>query len=130
MAFGDLDASTTNEAIEKLATRLTDTGLVFEGTTDNEHETTVVFTDPTADRTITFPNASGTVIVNASAVVVAPITTTTATTGSLPTADGTVTISDATTPTVGELLEYCVELETKLEAILTKLTALGITAAS
>ena len=129
MAFGDLDASTTNEAIEKLATRLTDTGLVFEGTTDNEHETTVVFTDPTADRTITFPNATGTVLVNPSAAVVAPLTTT-ATTGSLPTADGTVTISDASTPTVGELLAYCVELETKLEAILTKLTSLGITAAS
>lgn len=129
MAFGDLDASTTNEAIEKLATRLTDTGLVFEGSTADDYETTVVFTDPTADRTITFPNASGTVLVNDAAAVVAPLTTT-ATTGTLPTADGSVTISDATTPTVDELLEYCVELETKLEAVLTKLTSLGITAAS
>ena len=36
--------------------------LVFEGATDNAHETTWAFTDPTADRTITFPNATDTLI--------------------------------------------------------------------
>lgn len=35
--------------------------LVFEGATDNTFETTLAVTDPTADRTITFQNASGTV---------------------------------------------------------------------
>ena len=35
--------------------------LVFEGATDNTFETTFAVTDPTADRTITFKNASGTV---------------------------------------------------------------------
>ena len=35
--------------------------IVFEGATANEHETTFAVTDPTADRTITFPDASGTV---------------------------------------------------------------------
>jgi len=35
--------------------------LVFEGTTANDHETTLAVTDPTADRTITLPNATGTV---------------------------------------------------------------------
>ena len=34
--------------------------IVYEGTTD-DHETTLTITDPTADRTITFPDASGTV---------------------------------------------------------------------
>ena len=33
----------------------------FEGTTANDYETTLAVTDPTADRTITLPNASGTV---------------------------------------------------------------------
>ena len=33
----------------------------FEGSTDNEFETTLAVTDPTADRTITFPDAGGTV---------------------------------------------------------------------
>jgi len=41
-----------------------DTGvnLVFEGATADAHETTLTVTDPTADRTITFPNATGTVV--------------------------------------------------------------------
>lgn len=36
--------------------------LVFEGTTDNAFETTLAGGDPTADRTITLPNVSGTVV--------------------------------------------------------------------
>ncbi len=35
--------------------------IVFEGSTANNFETTVSVTDPTADRTITFPDAGGTV---------------------------------------------------------------------
>ena len=37
------------------------TGLTFEGATENAHETTLAVTDPTADRTITLPDATGTV---------------------------------------------------------------------
>ncbi len=37
-------------------------GLVFEGATANDHETTITPTDPTADRTITLPNLSGSVL--------------------------------------------------------------------
>ena len=36
--------------------------IVFEGSTDDAYETTLAVTDPTADRTITFPDASGTVV--------------------------------------------------------------------
>jgi hypothetical protein len=39
-----------------------ETSIVFEGTTANDFETTLTVTDPTADRTITFPDLSGTVI--------------------------------------------------------------------
>lgn len=39
-------------------------GLVFEGVTLNEFETTFTISDPTADRTITFPDSSGTVALN------------------------------------------------------------------
>jgi hypothetical protein len=35
--------------------------LVFEGSTANDFETTLAVTDPTADRTVTFPDATGTV---------------------------------------------------------------------
>ena len=35
--------------------------LIFEGATDDDNETTLGVIDPTADRTINLPNASGTV---------------------------------------------------------------------
>mgnify|MGYP003116246217 FL=1 len=35
--------------------------LIFEGSTDDSFETTLAITDPTADRTITLPNLSGTI---------------------------------------------------------------------
>ena len=35
--------------------------MVFEGATANDHETTLAVTDPTADRTVTLPDATGTV---------------------------------------------------------------------
>jgi hypothetical protein len=38
------------------------TSIVFEGATADSYETTLQVTDPTADRTITLPNVSGTVI--------------------------------------------------------------------
>ncbi len=40
--------------------------IVFEGATDDAHETTLTVTDPTADRTITLPNNTGTVITTGS----------------------------------------------------------------
>jgi hypothetical protein len=36
--------------------------ITFEGATANDYETTLAVTDPTADRTITLPNATGTVV--------------------------------------------------------------------
>jgi hypothetical protein len=37
------------------------TSIIFEGATENIHETTLIVTDPTADRTITLPNVTGTI---------------------------------------------------------------------
>jgi hypothetical protein len=54
--------------------------------------------------------------------------TSTATSGALPTPDGSITIADATTPTATELLKYCVELESKLETALAALRTLGLIA--
>ena len=39
-----------------------DQTIIFEGGTDDAYETTLTVTDPTADRTITLPNVSGTVV--------------------------------------------------------------------
>lgn len=54
--------------------------------------------------------------------------TTTATSGTLPTPNGSVTIADASAPTAAELLEYCVELEAKLEAVMSRLRDTGLMA--
>ena len=40
---------------------ISDASIVIEGATADDYETTITFTDPTADRVITFPNNSGTV---------------------------------------------------------------------
>ena len=58
LVLGDAVASDT---LTVGATLQGGTPLVFEGATADGHETSFVITDPTADRTITFPNLTGTV---------------------------------------------------------------------
>ena len=53
--------------------------LVFEGATADAHETTLAFTDPTADRTITFPDTTGTVSLTGATETLAAKTLTTPT---------------------------------------------------
>lgn len=48
--------------------------LIFEGATDDGFETTLTAADPTADRTITLPNASGTVALTSDIPAAAPAT--------------------------------------------------------
>ena len=36
-----------------------DATIIFEGATDGNYETTLTVTDPTADNTVTLPNATG-----------------------------------------------------------------------
>jgi len=74
---GDIVATNVQSAIEELDDeKLSITGgtitgnleigaggsLTFEGSSADAHETTITVVNPTADRTITFPNATGTVI--------------------------------------------------------------------
>jgi len=56
--------------------------------------------------------------------------TTSASSGSLPTASDTNTIADAAAPTNAELLQYCVTLESKVEALLAFASAHGLMASS
>ena len=48
---------------------ITDDSITFEGATEDAYETTLTVTDPTADRTITLPNKSGTVVLDHDATV-------------------------------------------------------------
>ena len=54
-------AMNTEIAALKAGTSVFETKIVFEGATDDANETTLVVADPTADRTITLPNLTGTV---------------------------------------------------------------------
>lgn len=62
-----LSSLATNGADAANAVTGASNGLVFEGATANEYETTVTPTDPTADRTITLPNYTGTVLLSSTA---------------------------------------------------------------
>ena len=52
---------------------LTKTAVVFEGATADAYETTLLVTDPTADRTLTLPNATGTVALTSDLSSYAPL---------------------------------------------------------
>ncbi len=54
--------------------------------------------------------------------------TATASSGTLPTANGSITISNASSPTNAELLEFCIELKSKLESALAVLRTFGFIA--
>ena len=62
MEYDEQKISTTGDTMTGHLTMGEDTTLIFEGATDNGYETTLTVTDPTADRTITLPNVTGTVI--------------------------------------------------------------------
>jgi len=92
------------------------TSITFEGATADSYETTIQVTDPTADRTITIPNVTGTVITTGNlsditdiGVFTSTITMEGSTADSFeltlsagdPTADRTLTFPDATDTLVG-----------------------------
>lgn len=54
--------------------------------------------------------------------------TSSATVGTLPTANGSITIADAAAPTNAELLEYCRELEARFEDLTAKLRTAALLA--
>ena len=51
----------------KAGTSTFGSSITFEGATADAHETSLAVTDPTADRTITLPNETGTLITSTSA---------------------------------------------------------------
>ena len=58
---GNLTVSGTTTTVQNVAIGAADS-IIFEGATADDFETTLTVTDPTADRTITLPNVTGTVI--------------------------------------------------------------------
>ena len=74
-----------------------DGSLVFEGATADDFETTLAITDPTADRTITLPDATGTVALVADVAALAGATFTGAVSGTSLTLSGDLTVNGTTT---------------------------------
>jgi len=74
-----------------------DGSIVFEGATANDHETTFTITDPTADRTITFPDATGTVALAGNVAALSGATFTGAVSGTDLTLSGNLTVNGTTT---------------------------------
>lgn len=87
-ALQELDTEKVSKAGTSTITGTLEIGntgsLVFEGPTPDEFETTLAVADPTADRTLTFPDVSGTIITSGD----------TGTVTSTMIADGTITNDD------------------------------------
>ena len=78
--FGTVSATTINvsdlivsgtldfTAVTATSLKIDGSSIVFEGSTVSANETTFAVTDPTADRTITFPDATGTVLMTGSTI--------------------------------------------------------------
>ena len=114
---GNLTVSGTTTTVDSTTVNIQN-AFVFEGATDDAHETTLTTIDPTGDRTISLPNVSGTIPVLA-AVSATQITSTpeelnildgvTATASELNTLDGITSstaelnILDGVTATASEL---------------------------
>jgi hypothetical protein len=71
--------------------------IIIEGETDNTFETTLTVTDPTADRTITFPDANGTVALAENVAALSGATFTGAVSGTDLTLSGNLTVNGTTT---------------------------------
>ena len=61
ISYTALSATTISVSELTVTSSLTADSFIFEGATNDDFETTLTVVDPTADRTITFPNLTGTV---------------------------------------------------------------------
>jgi len=75
-------------------------GVIFEGATADAYETTLTVTDPTADRTITLPNATGTVALTADKLSAFAATSSAELAGVISDETGTGALVFANTPTL------------------------------
>jgi hypothetical protein len=57
--------------------------IIFEGSTPDNNETTLTVTDPTADRTVTIPDVTGTIITTGNLTDITTLTSATITSGTL-----------------------------------------------
>jgi hypothetical protein len=92
------DANATNGIAWKApaAVGVFESSIIFEGATANDFETTLTVTDPTADRTITFPDATGTVALTSDVTTHANLTEAHGATGAVVGTTNTQTLTNKT----------------------------------
>lgn len=92
---GNLTVQGTTTTVDSTTINIQN-AFVFEGTTADDFETTLTVTDPTADRTITLPDATGTVALTSDLTsYITASSTDTLTNKTIDTANNTITISES-----------------------------------
>jgi hypothetical protein len=136
-AFANISYGSLNNQASDI--EVVDGTIMVEGATADAYETTLAFTDPTADRTITFPNASGTVSLNpiggnlefegdtadAFETQLAVVDPTADRTLTLPNSDGYVAVDTAGATTGNVLLETEIDASSELLALMDDETGTG-----
>jgi hypothetical protein len=98
IAIGQAVASTDSPTFAGLT--INGGTVTFEGATADDYETTLSITDPTADRTITIPNASGTVALTADKLSVFAATSSSELAGVISDETGTGALVFGTSPAI------------------------------
>lgn len=133
-------APKTNPVFQGVVTLDEDAYIVFEGASPNNYETTLTVVDPGADRTISLPNLSGTLVVAESATFTADATFNgniifegavadnfeTTLTVAEPTADRVITLPNATTTVVGTDVEQTLTNKTLTSPTIATPTVSGL----
>jgi formylmethanofuran dehydrogenase subunit C len=87
---------TTGNLSDITSVGVLNSSVVFEGTTADDHELTLAAGEPTADRTVSFPDASGTVVVDSAIQTLSNKTLTSPHVSGLSITDGAITLEGAT----------------------------------
>ena len=99
LSFTNISATQISVAELTVTSTLSAASFIFEGTTDDDNETTLSVIDPTADRTINLPNESGTILSTGTTANTFITGQTTITSGDVTPADDELLISDASAST-------------------------------
>ena len=95
LSFTNISATQISVAELTVTSTLSAASFIFEGTTDDDNETTLGVIDPTADRTINLPNESGTILSTGTTANTFITGQTTITSGDVTPADDELLLSDA-----------------------------------
>jgi len=95
LSFTNISATTISVAELTVTSTFSADTILFEGSTDDDNETSLGVVDPTADRTINLPNESGTVITTGTTVNTLITGQTTITSGDIVSGSDELLLSDA-----------------------------------